>query len=181
MGDITALLQRAREGDARARSDLVPLVYADLEAIANAYLRGKPDASFAPGDLVHELYLRLAGSQFDASDRKHFFAAAAMAMRQILVDRARRRGAAKRGGDAVRVTLSGLADERADEDLAAVAEALTALEQISPRQARVVEMRCLLGLSMEETAGALGISERTVRNEWRVARAWLTAALRAQI
>ncbi|HEY0254973.1 MAG TPA: ECF-type sigma factor [Kofleriaceae bacterium] len=181
MGDITALLLRAREGDDQARTALVPLVYADLEVIANAYLRGKQDASFAPGDLVHELYLRLAGSQFDANDRKHFLAAAAMAMRQILIDRARKKGAAKRGGDAVRVTLSGLADDRSDEDLSAVAEALQALEAVSPRQARVVEMRCLLGLSMVETADALGISERTVRNEWRVARAWLTAALRAKM
>ena len=179
MGDITALLERARDGDEHAKHALVPLVYGDLEVIARAYLRGS-DTSLEPEGLVHELYLRLAGSGFDANDRRHFFAAAAMAMRQILIDRARRRVAAKRGGHALRVTLSALPAAERDADLVAVAEALRELEALSPRQARVVELRCLLGLSMTETADALGVSERTVRNDWRIARAWLTDTLRKQ-
>jgi RNA polymerase sigma factor (TIGR02999 family) len=177
VGDITALLDRAREGDEQARKSLVPLVYGELETIARAYLRGS-DTSLEPQGLVHELYLRLASSQLDANDRKHFFAAAALAMRQILVDRARKRGAAKRGGNAVRVTLSGMPATARDVELEAITDALRELETVSPRQARVVELRCLLGLSEVETAAALEISERTVRNDWRIARAWLTAALR---
>ncbi|HEX4421152.1 MAG TPA: ECF-type sigma factor, partial [Kofleriaceae bacterium] len=174
--EITALLGRASEGDARARDALLPLVYRELEAIARGYVR-PPHLSIEPRDLVHELYMRLAQAPFAARDRKHFFAIAALAMRQILTDRARRRRAAKRGGDAVRVTLTGLAAADPRLDLLAVDDALTRLEALSARQARIVEMRCLLGLSVAETADALEVSERTVHTEWRLARAWLTRQL----
>jgi RNA polymerase sigma factor (TIGR02999 family) len=175
--EITALLDRVREGDAGAREALLPLVYRDLEAIARSYVN--PAASLEPRGLVHELYLKIVSSPIDARDRKHFFAIAALAMRQILADRARRRKASKRGGDQQAVTLDGLADGEAGREVGAIAidDALAKLEARSPRQARIVEMRCLVGLSVAETAEALEVSERTVQAEWRLARAWLTREL----
>lgn len=174
-GDITVLLGRMRDGDAAARDQLVPLVYRDLERIASAYAN-RPGVSLEPHGLVHELYMRLVASPVNARDRKHFYAVAALAMRQILVDRARRRAASKRGGDAERVTLEGVGVGGA-VDLLVVEDALRKLEALSPRQARIVELRCLVGLSVPETAEVLGVSERTVHGEWRIARAWLVRAL----
>lgn len=174
-GDITVLLGRMRDGDAAARDQLVPLVYRDLEKIAVAYAN-RPDVTIEPRGLVHELYMRLVASPVNARDRKHFYAVAALAMRQILVDRARRRSASKRGGDAERVTIEGLGVD-GGVDLLVVEDALNKLEVLSPRQARIVELRCLVGLSVPETADVLGISERTVHTEWRLARAWLVRAL----
>jgi RNA polymerase sigma factor (TIGR02999 family) len=174
--EITVLLQRVRDGDAGARDQLLPLVYGGLEAIARGYVR--PNVSLEPRGLVHELYLKLVASPIDARDRKHFYAIAALAMRQILTDRARKRVAAKRGGaEAVRVTLSGLADTDRASDAVAIDAALAKLEKLSPRQARIVELRCLVGLSVEEAAEAMGLSERTVYAEWRLARAWLVREL----
>jgi len=175
--DITALLGRVSDGEPGARERLLPLVYGELEAIARGYVAPHA-ASIEPRELVHELYLRLAAARFAARDRKHFYAIAALAMRQILTDRARRRRAAKRGGDAVRVTLSGLAGD-SERDLLAVEDALVRLEALSPRQARIVELRCLIGMTVEETADALEVSARTVHAEWRLARAWLTRELGA--
>jgi RNA polymerase sigma factor (TIGR02999 family) len=176
--EITALLVRVRDGDAHAKDALFPAVYRDLEAIARAHVRG--GMSLEPRGLVHELYLRLTTTPLDARDRKHFYAIAALAMRQILVDRARKRNSAKRGGPhAARVTLSGLAAETSGVDLVAVDAALRKLEALSARQARIVELRCLLGLTALETAEALGVSERTVQGEWRLARAWLSRELAA--
>lgn len=177
--EITALLGRIRDGDAGARDALLPLVYRELEGIARGYV-GPQHQSLEPRDLVHELYMRLATSPFAARDRKHFYAIAALAMRQILTDRARRRRAAKRGGDVVRVTLTGLAEADPQLELLAIDDALQRLEALSARQARIVEMRCLVGLSVAETADALDVSERTVHSEWRLARAWLTRELGAQ-
>jgi RNA polymerase sigma factor (TIGR02999 family) len=174
--DITALLARVRDGDAEARDALFPAVYRDLEVIANAHVR-RGGASLEPRGLVHELYLKLLAAPLDARDRKHFFATAALAMRQILVDRARRRRAAKRGGDALRVTLSELYDDTSGLDLVEVDRALRKLEELSARQARIVELRCLVGLTAAEAAETLGVSERTVHAEWRLARAWLTREL----
>lgn len=176
--EITALLDRVSDGDPRARDALLPLVYRELEAIARGYLYPHPaQRSIEPRELVHELYVRLAAAPIAASNRKHFFAIAALAMRQILTDRARRRRAAKRGGAAVRVTLTGLADTAHTLDVMAVEDALVRLESLSARQARIVEMRCLVGMSVAETADALDVSERTVAAEWRLARAWLTRQL----
>jgi RNA polymerase sigma factor (TIGR02999 family) len=175
---ITALLVRVRDGDAEAKDALFPAVYRDLENIAKAHVRS--GGSIEPRGLVHELYVKLATSPLDARDRKHFFAIAALAMRQILVDRARARQSAKRGGpDRERVTLSALADQNSGIDLLAVDRALKKLEELSPRQARIVVLRCLVGLTVEETAEALEVSERTVAGEWRLARAWLTRELDA--
>lgn len=173
--EITALLGRVGDGAPGAREALLPLVYRELEAIARGYVKRAP-ASIEPGELVHELYLRLAGGHLAARDRKHFYAIAALAMRQILADRARRRRSAKRGGVAVRVTLSGLAMDP-QRDAAEIEQVLARLEALSPRQARVVELRCLIGMSTAETAEALGVSGRTVEADWRVARAWLTREL----
>ena len=178
--DITALLVAARAGDPTARDALFPAVYRDLERIAMAQVRGS--ATLEPRGLVHELYLRLSRAPLEAKDRGHFFATAALAMRQILVDRARKRQTQKRGGEHQdRVTLSGLAhSDDSGVDLIAVDRALAKLEALSPRQAHVVELRCLLGLTAEETAEALGVSERTVHGEWRLARAWLSRELAAE-
>ncbi|HEY4241912.1 MAG TPA: ECF-type sigma factor [Kofleriaceae bacterium] len=175
---MSILIGRLREGaDAdAARDKLLPLIYAELEAIAQSYVRGTSQSLDARG-LVHELYLRLVQTPLEARDRKHFFAIAALAMRQILADRARRRRAAKRGGEAERVTLSGLAANGTLVDLIVVEEALAKLESLSPRQARIVEMRCLLGMSVLEAAEALDISPRTIHAEWRLARAWLLREL----
>lgn len=178
-GEITELLCRMREGDRTARDALVPLVYRDLEVIAAAYTR-KPGTTLEPHGLIHELYVRLASAPLDARDRKHFFAVAALAMRQILTDRARRRNADKRGGGALAVTLDGLPGVEPALDLVVVEDALRKLEALAPRQARIVELRCLVGLTVAETAEAIGVSERTVHTEWRLARAWLTRALRGE-
>ena len=176
--EITQLLVRVRDGDAQAKEALFPAVYRDLENIAKAHVRG--GMSIEPRGLVHELYLKLTDAALDVRDRKHFYAIAALAMRQILVDRARRRSSRKRGGDhAERVTLSQLATDDAAVDVVAVDRALAKLETLSARQARIVELRCLVGLTVEETAEALGVSERTVAGEWRLARAWLSRELEA--
>lgn len=176
-GEITALLGRVRDGDRVARDELLPLVYGDLEAIARGYVH--PAASLEPRGLVHELYLKLVDASLEAENRKHFFVIAALAMRQILADRARRKYAVKRGKGAVRVTLSGIADDERGRELDALSVdlALDKLEAMSPRQARIVELRWLLGLSVAETADALGLSERTIHAEWRLARAWLNREL----
>ncbi|MFN0253292.1 MAG: ECF-type sigma factor [Kofleriaceae bacterium] len=175
---ITMLLHKMQDGDTGARDELLPLVYGELEKIARAYVN--PANSLEPRGLVHELYLKLIASKdmVEARDRKHFFAIAALAMRQILTDRARRRKAAKRGGpEQVRVTLSGIAETDQQLDTIAVDDALKKLEELSPRQARIVELRCLIGMSVVETADALDVSERTVHTEWRLARAWLSREL----
>ena len=174
--EITQLLVRARNGEPGAKEALFPAVYRDLENIAKAHVRG--GMSIEPRGLVHELYLKLTDATLDARDRKHFYAIAALAMRQILVDRARKRKSQKRGGEhAERVTLSQLANDETAVDLVAIDRALEKLEKLSARQARIVELRCLVGLTVEETAEALGVSERTVAAEWRLARAWLTREL----
>lgn len=176
--EITQLLVRAREGDGDAKQALFPAVYRDLENIAKAHVRS--GMSIEPRGLVHELYLKLTDATLEARDRKHFYAIAALAMRQIVVDRARKRSAQKRGGEnAERVTLSQLSSDDAAIDLVAVDRALAKLEALSARQARIVELRCLVGLTVEETAEALDVSERTVAAEWRLARAWLSRELAA--
>ncbi|HEY4055244.1 MAG TPA: ECF-type sigma factor [Kofleriaceae bacterium] len=175
-GEITQLLVAARDGDASAKNALFPALYRDLENIAKAHVRS--GASLEPRGLVHELYLRLTDATLEARDRKHFYAIAALAMRQILVDRARKRKSQKRGGEhAERVTLSQLASDETSVDIMAIDRALEKLEKLSERQARIVELRCLVGLTVEEAADALGVSERTVAAEWRLARAWLSREL----
>jgi RNA polymerase sigma-70 factor (ECF subfamily) len=160
--------------------DLLQGVYDDLRGIAQGWFSRQPaDHLLQPTALVHEAYLRLAGRE-DASwdSRAHFIAAAVRSMRQILVDFARRRGASKRGGGWGRVTLSGAAISPAlNIDVLALDEALDELTTLDPRQARIVELRFLGGLSIPETAAVLGISPTTVKLDWRMARAHLQRML----
>ncbi len=183
VSEVSILIGRLSAGETEARDQLLPLVYDDLEAIARAYTHTRAN-SIEPRGLVHELYLRLASTPLEPRDRKHFFAIAALAMRQILVDDARKKRAAKRGGDAERVPLTGLDSSTGASgwtvDQLVVEDMLARLEAHSPRQARIVEMRCLLGMSVAEIADALEVSPRTVHGEWQLARAWLVRALAAQ-
>ncbi len=161
-------------------SELFPVVYEELKRLATRYYRRGADA-VEPTSLVHEAFLKLDGHGAKWGDRDHFFAVAATAMRQILVDRARRRGAGKRGGGWRRITLSNLAGENDDAivDLIALDEAIRALAERSDRQARIVELRFFGGLAAPEIARHLGVSLSTVEKEWRRARAWLGARLRS--
>ena len=182
--DITQLLQAHGGGRAGALERLVPLVYDDLRRVARGQLRRlRPGDSLNTTGLVHEAYVRLVDqSRATYRDRGHFFAVCAVAMRQILVDYARRRGRRKRGGDQVIVPLDEAADPvaREAEQLLDIDTALHKLAQIDERLARVVECRFFAGLSETETAEALGISVRTAQREWFKARAWLRAELGAR-
>jgi RNA polymerase sigma factor (TIGR02999 family) len=181
-GDITRILAELRDaGPEEALDRLVPVVYAELRVIARAHLRReRPDHTLPPTALLHEAYLRLLGSKYPPwNDRRHFFHAAAQAMRRILVEHARKRARVKRGGNPVRVSLSGIepASEQDQAQLLALDDAIRRLEEQDPQAAEVVHLRFFAGLSVEETAGALGVSERTVKREWAFARAWLYDAL----
>jgi RNA polymerase sigma-70 factor, ECF subfamily len=180
-GDITRLLEQVRAGDRAAESRLMDAVYPELRRIAAARLRGeRPGHTLQATALAHEAYLQLLGqAEIDWRNRGHFFAAAAQAIRRILVDYARRRKASKRDGARHKIALTeGLAisDDRLEEALA-IDEALTRLEQWDPRQCRVVEMKFFGGLTDAEIAGVLGVSTRTVIRDWNVARAWLHGEL----
>lgn len=180
-GDVTRLLAAADAGDADALDRLLPLVYDELRQVAEAQLRReRPGHTLQPTALVHETYLKLCGGDLPASSRAHFLALAARAMRQVLVDHARRRGAAKRGGAWSATTLTdGAASIELDpEELLALDRALDELE---PRQRQVVECRFFGGMEESEIAEALGVSERTVRRDWVKARAWLYRALYPEV
>lgn len=178
--DVTQLLHAHGAGVPDALDRLLPLVYDDLRRVARGQLRRRPDHSLDTGGLVHEAYLRLVDqSRATWNDRGHFFAVSALAMRQILVDRARRRLRAKRGGDHVVVALSDGHDP-GDRDAQLVLDVDLALQKLAgldPALARVVECHFFAGLTDEETAAALGISVRTAQRQWFKARAWLRAEL----
>jgi len=180
--EITALLAAHREGDPAALDRLFPLVYGDLRKRAHRQLtRGRPGDTLSTTAVVHEAYLKLTDSSHQTyQDRVHFFAVASQAMRQILVDYARRNAAAKRGGPAaqlVELDADALASPDRGDDLLALDEALIQLESVDRRLARTVELRFFGGLSVEETAEALGVSPRTVKRDWRTARAFLFHAV----
>lgn len=182
MGDITRLLAAlGAEGHEEARDRLMPLVYDELRGIARSALRQeRPDHSLEATELVHEAYLRLmAGAPAPWDGRRHFFYAAGEAMRRLLIEHARKRGRVKRGGQRVRVDLSGvdLASDYDVEQVLALDDVFRRLEKQDPQAANVVRLRFYAGLSVEETAKALDISERTVKREWAFARAWLFEAL----
>ncbi|MFO0795852.1 MAG: ECF-type sigma factor [Gemmataceae bacterium] len=182
MADVTHLLDAAAAGDRRAAADLLPLVYDELRKLAAARMAAEsPDHTLQPTALVHEAYLRLVGPaearRWDS--RGHFFAAAAEAMRRILVEAARRKGAGKHGGDRRRVELTDVpAEPEVDgERLIALDAALTRLAAEDPVAARVVELRHFAGLSVEDAADALGLSRATAYRHWTYARAWLKDAV----
>ena len=178
---VTQLLKAATSGDRIAADQLLPLVYDELRALAKSRLRHvAPGNTLQPTALVHEAYLRAVGHEDPGwSGRGHFFAAAAQAMRNILVDQARRKAALKHGGGLRRedATPDLLPIEQPAEDMLALDEALKQLEAEDPRKARVVMMRFFAGLTTEQTAEALGISLPTVERDWRFARSWLGRAM----
>ena len=179
--DITRLLRELSEGRREAFDRLVPVVYDELRQVAHRQLRGeRAGHTLSTTALVHEAYLRLLNvEQMEWIDRAHFFGTAARVMRRVLIDYARARGRDKRGGGAIRVSLAEAIDERSapEDDLLDLDAALSRLEALSERQCRVVECRCFGGLSVEETAAALGVSEATVKRDWSFARAWLNREL----
>ena len=167
------------EDEANAARSHLPAVYAELRALAASYFRGRGGQTLQPTALVHEAFLRLHRHAGAVTDRAHFFAIAATAMRQILTDHARRRRALKRGGaDKERVTLSNLAAFDSPVDLVVLDDLLSRLGALDERQARLVELRFFAGMTEQETAEVLGVSLRTVQKEWRKAKAWLLAELR---
>jgi RNA polymerase sigma factor (TIGR02999 family) len=178
IGEVTHLLAAARAGDHGALDRIVPLVYDDLRRLAGRELRRELGArTLHATALVHELWLKLAaGGPVEADSRTHFIAIAARAMRQVLVDQARRRRTAKRGGDWHPTTL-GDGDAAVDVDAEEMIALDDALERLDPRQRQIVEMRFFGGLEELEIAELLGISERTVRREWTKARAHLYRSL----
>lgn len=179
--DVTELLQAWREGDERASAQLLETVYATLKRIALGQLRGeRAGHTLQPTALVHEAYLRILGQrELDWRDRAHFFGLAAVTMRRVLVDHARRRSARKRDAEELRpITVSaGGVGADGDVDLLDLDRALTRFAREFPRPARVVEMRYFSGLELADVAAALDISLRTAERDWRFARAWLRDAL----
>jgi RNA polymerase sigma factor (TIGR02999 family) len=178
VGDVTELLLASQAGSQEAMDRLVPLVYDELKVLAAAYLRSeRPDHSLQTTGLVHEAYLKLVNAQRTTwESRAHFFGIAALAMRRILVDHARRRRAR---GDGGHITLDDHLPGSAasDEDVLAVDAALERLAEFDPRQARIVELRYFAGLTIEQAAEAIGISPATVKREWTMAKAWLMREL----
>jgi RNA polymerase sigma factor (TIGR02999 family) len=170
---VTTLLRAWAQGDEAAGEALFPILYGELRRQAGRYMRRERRShTLQPSGLVHEAYLRLAGSpDLDWHDRAHFFAIAARVMRQVLVDHARRRKAAKREG--CHVALDDADAPAAPLELLDLESALKELVELDPRQARVVELRFFGGLDVDETADVLGLSPRTVKREWQTARAWL--------
>ncbi len=163
-------------GSSRDADALAPMVYDELRRIAAAYMRReRPGQTLQPTALVHEAYMRLAHAGTPWQDKKHFVGIAARSMRQILVERARARGAQKRWAGLNRVSLSDSLAVAADPEtmLPALDDALTRLETIDAEQARIVELRFFAGLSIEETADAIGVSPATLKRRWSLARAWL--------
>ena len=177
--DITQLLDQAGTGDVLAWDRLVQLVYPDLKRLARSSLSGRAGNTLNTTALVHECYLRLSQAEGAPRDRGHLMSLAVRIMRQVLIDHARERLAAKRGGGAVAVDIDDahVADERQFETLVEIDAALRRLARDEPRQAQVFECRYFGGLNDDETALAVGISPRTAHRDWDAARAWLAADL----
>jgi RNA polymerase sigma factor (TIGR02999 family) len=176
-GDVTHLLHELKQGNKEAENHLIPLIYRELRRIAAIHLKGEARCrSMQATALVHEAYLRLIGiREIDWQSRSHFFAVAATLMRRILVDHARTAYAQKRGKGWDPVSLDEAvlpAPERASEILA-LDEALSKLATLDERQSKIVELRFFAGMNENEVGDALGISERTVKRDWRIAKAWL--------
>ena len=176
----TSLVQAVATGDQPAADELMAQLYGEFRTLARRYLdRESPGHTLQPTALVNEVYLKLVDqTEVDWKGRTHFFAIGAQVMRRVLVDHARRRGRLKRGGDLQRAALDvSLISARSAADVLAVHEAIEDLEQLDPRQARIVELRFFGGLSVAEVAEVLGLSRRTVEAEWTMIRAWLRRRL----
>jgi len=176
--EVTALLAAVESGDEAAMGRLFPLVYEELRRLAKRQLAAqRKDHTLQTGDLVNEAYLKLVNTERPAwRNRGHFFAVASRAMRSVLVDYARRLAYAKRGGNPLRVSLSEAEqpfEEQKSAEVVAVDEALSRLASLDPRKARIVELRYFGALGVDEIADLLGISSRTIKREWRWAKAWL--------
>jgi RNA polymerase sigma-70 factor (ECF subfamily) len=180
-GEVTRLLGRIHEGDDVAKSDLAKLVYNDLKRVAGRLMRAeRRDHTLQPTALLNEAFARLLGGQITGKSRMEFFAIASAVMRRILVDHARAHRAAKRSGQRTRIALDEVfvyAEQRSDE-LLALDQAVERLAKVDPRQSRIVELRFFGGLSEIDIAELLGISPRTVKRDWSVAKAWLSAEMR---
>jgi len=176
-GDVTRLLQSWQEGDRESLDRLIPLVYEELRVIAGRFLRHeRATPTLQSTMLVHEAYLRLMDqTRTDWKSRAHFFGVAATIIRNLLVDHARARQAAKRGGPMPALSLDEAVavPQMRDLELIAVDDALLSLSRFDPQQGRIVELRFFAGLSIEETAEVLGISESTVKRDWLLAKAWI--------
>ena len=179
--DVTDLLVEWQQGDEAALARLIPIVYGELRRVASARLRNEaPHHTLQTTALVHEAYVRLVGLERMAlQNRTHFFAMAARLMREILVDHARRKNALKRGGGATQLAFEdvGVSEESTVVDVLALDEALTDLATVDGRLSRVVELRFFAGLSIAETAAAVGVSSATVERDWTYAKAWLLQRL----
>ena len=178
---VTQLLEKFEPGDRRAGEQLFADVYAELRALAARYMHGeRQNHTLQPTALVHEAYLKLVGhTRVDWQGRAHFLAIAAQAMRQILVDHARRHRAAKRGGNRHRIALDDnlVVESSRDVDLLGLEDALTKLTKLDPRQAQMIELRFFAGLSIAEVAKVIGMSKRSAEREWTMVRAWLRREL----
>ena len=180
--EVTQMLARAGDGDPSVAEDLLPLIYDQLRGLARRQMANEPAGhTLQPTALVHEAYLRLIGDEpVSWNSRGHFYGAAAQAMRRILIERARKHGRVKHGGDRQRVGLN-IAEqfnEASRTNLLAIDEALSRLQAEHERPSEVVMLRYFAGLSEEETASALGVSRRTVQGDWKFARVWLLKQLR---
>jgi RNA polymerase sigma factor (TIGR02999 family) len=183
MSDVTQILDAIERGDPRAAEELLPLVYEELRKLAAARMANEGAGhTLQPTALVHEAWLRLTGNDGNAQfvNRAHFFAAAADAMRRILIDRARRKGSQKRGGNWERVDLDKVefASDADDETLLLVNESLDKLAREQPKAAEIVKLRFFAGLTLEEAGQVLGFTERTAKRHWAFARAWLFDEMR---
>ena len=183
MSEVTQILDAIRRGEAKAAEDLLPLVYAELRRLATAKMAlESPGQTLQPTALVHEVWLRLAGKDNRTwNDRTHFFAAAAEAMRRILVDNARRKLTQRHGGGQQRVELDNIGAHVPDDaQLLVVNEALEKFAAKDKQKAELVKLRYFVGMTIEEAAEVLGISEGTAKRHWAYARAWLFEEIRAQ-
>lgn len=180
--DVTEMLKAVRAGDSSAPEKLLPIVYEELRKLAHGYMKNeRADHTLQATALVHEAYVQLVDwKNVSWQNRAHFFALAAKLMRNILVDHARERNAKKRGGGVPAIALDDAVSfpDQQTVDLIILDDALEELNKFDPIQARVVELRFFGGLTIEETAHALGISDSTVKREWRIAKAWLFDRLR---
>ena len=181
--DVTLILRRLSEGHQSAAAELLPLVYGELRRLAASWFGREPAGqTLQPTALVHEAYIKLVGgSGSEWNDRNHFFAVAAKAIRQVLIDHARARKTAKRGEGMRRVSIEeaeASPSERRALDVLALDEALLKLAEMDPRKSQIVEMRLFGGLTGEAIAAALGVSRTTVDSDWQIARAWLRTQLK---